>query len=153
MGIEIVLISIGYLALTSHLLTRLELYTGCMSLALGMQNGAFWQAGGITVRTTYLTGTITGLLMTQAQRHGSPAAPASCEQSAHGPKIGLLYGIWVSFVLGAGIGAAMVFRFKALAMFGAALVLLAMILVSRGSSGNGTRIASEADRELHGSRK
>ena len=59
MGIEIVLISIAYCALTSHLAARLQLFVGCMSLALGLQNGAFRKAGDIGVHTTYLTGMIT----------------------------------------------------------------------------------------------
>src|SRR5712675_172500 len=70
MSIEIVLISTAYLALTSHLNVRFELFVGCISLALGLQNGAFSQAGGISVHTTYLTGMITSLLKTKTEPHG-----------------------------------------------------------------------------------
>jgi uncharacterized membrane protein YoaK (UPF0700 family) len=62
MGIEIVLISTAYLAITSQLALRLETFVSCMSLALGLQNGTWQRAGGISVHTTYITGMVTGLL-------------------------------------------------------------------------------------------
>jgi len=43
-------------------------------------------------------------------------------------KMGLLSGIWITFVLGAGMGAAMVLHFKALGMLGAAFLLLIFTL-------------------------
>ena len=44
MGVEMVLISTAYFALTSHLTAKFGLCVGCLSLALGLQNGAFSQA-------------------------------------------------------------------------------------------------------------
>src|SRR5258708_4631437 len=126
MTIEIFLISTAYLALTSHLNVRFELFVGCISLALGLQNGAFSQAGGISVHTTYLTGMITSLLKTEAQKHSSQTT--AHDKLAADQKVSLLGGIWLSFVLGATAGAAMVFRFGAPGMFGAALLLLAMVI-------------------------
>jgi uncharacterized membrane protein YoaK (UPF0700 family) len=53
MGIEVLFIVVGYLALASHAAVRLELFVVCMSLGLGLQNGAFRRTGGISVHTTY----------------------------------------------------------------------------------------------------
>jgi uncharacterized membrane protein YoaK (UPF0700 family) len=137
MGIEIVLISTACLALASHLAARLELFISCMSLALGLQNGALRKAGGISVHTTYLTGMVTDLVTTAAERHNSRAAPLRA--LALNPKVSLICSIWLVFVLGAGIGAMMVFRFKALGILGTALVLLAMtirqIVIQQPNSG------------------
>jgi uncharacterized membrane protein YoaK (UPF0700 family) len=126
MTVEIVLISTAYFALTSHLTARFGLFVGCMSLALGLQNGAFSQAGGISVHTTYLTGTITSLLKTAAQRHSSEKTAR--DESTSDQKAKLLGGIWLAFVVGATVGAAMVFRLGAPGVFGAALLLLAMMI-------------------------
>jgi uncharacterized membrane protein YoaK (UPF0700 family) len=124
MGIEIVLISIAYCALTSHLAARLQLFVGCMSLALGLQNGAFRAAGGIGVHTTYLTGMITDLIRAEAEGHST----SGTRNRPSDPKRNILYGMWLAFVVGAAIGATMVFHFAALAIFGTAFVLLAMML-------------------------
>jgi uncharacterized membrane protein YoaK (UPF0700 family) len=51
------------------------------------------------------------------------------------PKIGVFCGIWIAFVLGAGIGAAMAFHFKEFGILGAALLLIALILYTmKGTS-------------------
>jgi uncharacterized membrane protein YoaK (UPF0700 family) len=96
-----------------------------MSLALGLQNGGFHKAGGISVHTTYLTGMITDLVITEAEKHTSVALSRA---SAPDPKRSILCGIWLAFVLGAAVGAAMVFRLEALAIVGAALLLLATLI-------------------------
>jgi uncharacterized membrane protein YoaK (UPF0700 family) len=125
MGMEVVLIGTASLAWVSHAAFRIELFVICVSLALGLQNGAFRRAGGISVHTTYLTGMITSLISAEAEKHASEVAPPPGR--APDPPIGLLCGIWIAFVLGAGTGAAMVLRFKAFGMLGAALVLIALI--------------------------
>jgi len=124
MGIEIVLISIAYCALTSHLAARLQLFVGCMSLALGLQNGAFRKAGDIGVHTNDLSHGNDHLIRTEAE--GRTAGGA--RNRAPDPKGNILCGIWLAFVVGAAIGATMVFHFEALAIFGTAFVLLAMML-------------------------
>lgn len=124
MGLEIILIAMAYFALVSPLATRLELFVICMALALGLQNGAWREAGGISVHSTYLTGMVTNLLTAGAQRYIVKAARASGPD----PKVSLLSGIWFAFLLGAALGAALVFRFEALGIFGAALVLLALLI-------------------------
>src|SRR5260370_9126281 len=74
MRVQVVLISTAYFALTSHLTAKFGLFVGCMSLALGLQNGAFSQAGGFSVHTTYLPARITSLLITKPERHLPQAA-------------------------------------------------------------------------------
>src|SRR5260370_36177765 len=127
MSVQVVLISTAYFALTSHLTAKFGLFVGCMYLALGLQNGAFSRAGGISVHTTYLTGMITSLLRTKTERHSSQSAAR--DKLTSDQKVTLLAGIWLAFVLGATVGAAMVFWFGAPGVFGAALLLLAMGIV------------------------
>src|SRR6266403_5373443 len=126
MGVEIVLIASAYFGLTSHLTAKFGIFVGCMSLALGLQNVAFSQAGGISVHTTYLTGMITSLLKTKTERPSSQTTAR--DRLASDQKVSLLGGIWLAFVLGATVGAAMVFWFGAPGVFGAALLLLAMVI-------------------------
>ena len=125
-GVEIALISSAYFAMTSHLAARLGLFVSCMSFALGLQNGAVRQAGGISVHTTYLTGMVTDLLTTATERHASRASLR--RESASDRKVNLLFGIWLAFVIGATIGATMVLRFGAVGILGATLLLLVMLI-------------------------
>jgi uncharacterized membrane protein YoaK (UPF0700 family) len=126
MGIEAILIVAASLTLAAHMAHGVEIFVIFVSLALGLQNGAFRRSGGISVHTTYLTGMITSLISTEAEKYTSVEVPPSV--AAPDLKIGLLSGIWIAFVLGAGIGAAMTLRFKALGMLGAALLLITLIL-------------------------
>jgi uncharacterized membrane protein YoaK (UPF0700 family) len=126
MGIEVILIVAASLALASDMAHGVELFVIFVSLALGLQNGAFRRVGGISVHTTYLTGMITSLISTTTERHASEVTPPTL--GSPDPKAGLLCGIWITFVLGAGTGAAMVLHFKALGMLGAALPLIPLLL-------------------------
>jgi uncharacterized membrane protein YoaK (UPF0700 family) len=133
MGIEVILIVAAALALASGTARRVEIFVVFVSLALGLQNGAFGRVGGISVHTTYLTGMITSLISTEAKKYtsGSPPTPAGDPD----PQIGLLSRIWIAFVLGAGIGAAMVFHFNEFGILGAAILLIGLILyTAKGSS-------------------
>ena len=126
MGIEIILILAASLALASGVAHGVEIFVIFVSLALGLQNGAFRRAGGISVHTTYLTGMITSLISTEAEQYASQVVPPPV--SAHDPKTSLLCGIWIAFVLGAGTGAAMVLHFGAVGMLGAAVPLILLVL-------------------------
>jgi uncharacterized membrane protein YoaK (UPF0700 family) len=97
-----------------------------LSLALGLQNGAFRRVGGISVHTTYLTGMITSLIATEAEQYASEEVPRDVR--AQDPKIELLCGIWTAFVLGAGTGAALVLHFGAVGVLGAVPPLIALAL-------------------------
>jgi uncharacterized membrane protein YoaK (UPF0700 family) len=139
MVMEVILIVAGYLALASQAPAAVEILAVCLSLALGLQNGAFRHTGGISVHTTYLTGTITGLIATKTEQlafRGTSGPP-----TAFDPKFGLLCGVWAVFVLGAVMGAAASLHFKELGILGAALVLLA-IIVRNLMAASRTRAAS-----------
>jgi uncharacterized membrane protein YoaK (UPF0700 family) len=122
LSIEVILTMIAYLAFASRAAARVEVFVVCMSLALGMQNGAFQRTGGISVHTTYLTGMITSLMTSEAVK---PQL-----MGARDPKRTLLYGIWLAFFAGGAIGAAMAFRFKGIGILGITFLLL-IILISR----------------------
>jgi uncharacterized membrane protein YoaK (UPF0700 family) len=123
---EVILIVAASLALASRTAHGVEIFVIFVSLALGLQNGAFRRAGGISVHTTYLTGMITSLISAEAEQYASEmVAPVV---SAPDPKISLLSGVWIAFVLGAGTGATMVLHFKAVGMLGAALLLIPLAL-------------------------
>src|SRR6266851_3050401 len=124
--IEVILIVAASLALASDMAHGVEIFVIFVSLALGLQNGAFRRVGGISVHTTYLTGMITSLISTEAEKYASEVVPPPV--SAPDPKIDLLCGIWIAFVVGAGTGAAMVLHFGAIGMLGAALLLIPLAL-------------------------
>ncbi len=126
MGMEVILMVAASLLLSSHMAHGVEIFVIFVSLALGLQNGAFRRVGGISVHTTYLTGMITSLISTEGEKYASEVVPVSSR--APDPKIDLLCGIWIAFVLGAGTGAAMVLHFGALGMLGAALLLIPLAL-------------------------
>jgi uncharacterized membrane protein YoaK (UPF0700 family) len=125
-AMEVILIVLASLALASGMAHGIEIFVILVSLALGLQNGGFRRAGGISVHTTYLTGMITSLISTGAEKYAFGVLPASSR--APDPKIGLLCGIWIAFVVGAGTGAAMVLHFGAVGMLGAALLLILLAL-------------------------
>ena len=126
MGIEGILIVAASLALASDAAHRVAIFVIFVSLALGLQNGAFRRVGGISVHTTYLTGMITSLISSEAEKYPSGDAPPPIR--ARDPKMRLLCGIWAAFVLGAGTGAIMVLHFKSLGMLGAVLLLIVLII-------------------------
>jgi len=121
MFIEAVLIAFASLVTVSGTLPRLELFLILMSFGLGLQNGVFTSAGGIGVHTTYITGVITSLLSAGTKAAvGEELTPATTKRN---PNLGLLGRIWITFVLGAGCGAAMVSHFKSLGLLGATVLL------------------------------
>jgi len=126
MGIEVILLVAASLALSSGLPHGVGIFVIFLSLALGLQNGAFRRVGGISVHTTYLTGMITSLISTEAEQYTSEEVPLDVR--AHDPKIELLCVIWIAFAVGAAAGAALVLHFGALGMLGAALLLIPLAL-------------------------
>jgi len=129
MGLEVILIVAASLALTSNVAHGAEIFLVFVSLALGLQNGAFRRAGGVSIHTTYLTGMITSLVSTEAEEYDSDAAPPPVKDSY--PKNDLLFGIAITFVLGAWVGAALALHFKGMGMVGAALLLIILMLRNR----------------------
>ena len=115
--IEAFLTLAAYLALAAHAATGAEVFVVCMSLALGIQNGAFQSTGGISAHTTYLTGMITGLVTSEAKKTIS---------ATRDPKQSILYGIWVAFVVGGIVGAGLALHFKEKGVLGTTVLLLAI---------------------------
>ena len=131
LSIEVILTMTAYLAFASRAAARVEVFVVCMSLALGMQNGAFQRTGGISVHTTYLTGMITSLMTAEAKQ---PQI-----MSTRDPKLNLLYGIWLAFFVGGAIGAAMAVQFKKIGILGDTILLLIILICrirERGSLSN-----------------
>jgi uncharacterized membrane protein YoaK (UPF0700 family) len=128
LGIEVILTMTAYLAFASRAAPRVEIFVVCVSLALGMQNGAFQRTGGISVHTTYLTGMITSLMTAEAKR--------SQVMSTRDPKLNLLYGIWLAFFVGAAVGATMAFQFKETGILGATFLLLITLICRIRASGS-----------------
>ena len=126
MTVNLFLILVSPLLLSAHFLGA-QIFVLCVSLALGLQNGAFRRAGGISVHTTYLTGMITSLVSSEAEKYSSHLLGPTV--SAYNPKIALIVQIWIAFSLGAASGAAATFHFKQWGMFGIAVILLALILL------------------------
>ena len=112
---EALLTLAAYFALATHANAGVEVFVVCMSLALGIQNGAFQSTGGISVHTTYLTGMITGLITAEARK--TISATRDSAQS-------LLYGIWVAFVVGGVVGASLALQFKEKGVLGTTVLLL-----------------------------
>src|ERR1700756_1177372 len=86
-----------------------ELFIVCMCLALGIQNGALNKTNGISVHSTYMTGTVTTLIhrsFDYLSSKGSPNEDPS-KQSAR-LAIQVLASMWISFTFGAFTGAVMV---------------------------------------------
>ena len=117
--IEASLTLAAYLALATHATTGAEVFVVCMSLALGIQNGAFQSTGGISVHTTYLTGMITGLITTEAKNAISTTRDSRQR---------LLYGIWVAFVVGGIVGAGLALHFKEKGILGTTVLLLVIFV-------------------------
>jgi uncharacterized membrane protein YoaK (UPF0700 family) len=117
--IEASLTLAAYLALATHATTGAEVFVVCMSLALGIQNGAFQSTGGISVHTTYLTGMITGLITAEAKNAISTTRDSRQR---------LLYGIWVAFVVGGIVGAGLALHFKEKGILGTTVILLVIFV-------------------------
>jgi uncharacterized membrane protein YoaK (UPF0700 family) len=97
-------------------------FISTMSIALGMQNGAFSKADGISVHTTYLTGTITRLL-------GLLVRPKALRGTDESSEMKKLFAVWLSFILGVLCGGWTTSRFGAKGIWGMPLLLL-IVLVS-----------------------
>jgi uncharacterized membrane protein YoaK (UPF0700 family) len=123
--IEVLLIAAAALAMKSLLEYRIAIFIICMALALGLQNGALRSVGGTSIHTTYLTGMVTNLITTAAGKTFDRASTPTV--IAQDPTLQLLGGIWMSFLLGAAVGAALVLRWKGPGVLGAEVVLLPLL--------------------------
>jgi uncharacterized membrane protein YoaK (UPF0700 family) len=125
MVIEILLMGSATWALATHLTIRMSIFLVCTAFALGLQNGAFRYARGTSVHTTYLTGMITTLVVTAL---ATTPTTGVREQPNPPGEVAMLSGIWMAFVLGAGMGAAIVGLTSKSGMLPAALVLALLLM-------------------------
>jgi uncharacterized membrane protein YoaK (UPF0700 family) len=109
------------------------LLTALLALPMGMQNVALRRAGGVSVRTTFVTGTLTSLAESlvgfrgrmphRSVELGGRAAPGP------GGTVLLLGGMWAAYVAGAGLGAALVLRWALGALVVPILVLGGLLVL------------------------
>jgi uncharacterized membrane protein YoaK (UPF0700 family) len=115
--VEVVLLSFGPLVLTLHP----ALLIAAMCFSLGLQNGAFSQADGIGLHTTYLTGTLTHFI--QAVVRPSDPAGASHERS-------VTLAIGSAFFAGALCGGVIITRVGPGGIWGMPVLLLVILGLS-----------------------
>ena len=124
--IEVVLILGAGLFLAD--LANKEGFIICMCLALGIQNDALRKTNGISVHSTYVTGTVTRLLQ-MSFAHFFPMSKAkgpSARQSTD-PAIHVLAPMWFTFIGGAITGAAIVASFHSAGLLFLVLPLSVLI--------------------------
>lgn len=139
LGVEAILIVGGYWALAHHPDAGAGIFVVCLSLALGLQNGAIRRIGNLGVHTTYLTGMITGLLVAQTERPRlQPAAPAADSAALRAQ---VVLGICVMFFLGAAIAAVLTHRFGAAGIL-LILPILAVLALAGARAASAPRPAS-----------
>jgi uncharacterized membrane protein YoaK (UPF0700 family) len=83
---------------------------GCILLAcaaLGIQNKALQRCGRVSVHTTFITGMVTTLVTSIARVSQDPVEVEEKEDT-----VGTLLTVWAAFVLGAGAGGALTYRFQ-----------------------------------------
>ncbi len=85
-------------------------------VAMGGQSSLVWLARSSGVATTYITGTLTGMLV----------GAAGARRRGRGSRIALPAMVWVDYLLAAGIGVAVSRPFSAYAMAGPAVLLLSL---------------------------
>jgi len=130
--LEVFLTLAAYFALAAHAIAGVGVFVVCMSLALGIQNGAFQSTGGISVHTTYLTGMITGLVTAEAKKTSS---------TTRDPTQSLLYGIWAAFVAGGTVGAVLALQFREKCVLGVTLLLIVIIICQTRTSTESRQVA------------
>lgn len=102
-----------------------------MAGAMGLQSAALRRVGGRTVRTNFVTGILTNLgedvAVVAGDWRGQRRRPE--ERSAALRRIGLLIGIWATYLTGAVVGAVLDFQIQLEALAFPLAVLVALIAV------------------------
>src|SRR5260221_12238 len=126
MFIEVLLIVSASLFLINR--ANAELFIVCMCLALGIQNGALDETNGISVHSTYMTGTVTTLMQKSfgplSLNRSSKADPPSDTARL---TIRVLAPMWISFIFGAFTGAVIVSSFHSAGLLGIVVPLVLLI--------------------------
>jgi uncharacterized membrane protein YoaK (UPF0700 family) len=114
-----------------------ELFIVCMCLALGIQNGALHKTNGVSVHSTYMTGMVTMLMQKSFDHLSTKENPRDDPtRSSARLTIQVLAPMWISFILGALIGAVMVLRFHWIGLLGMSFLLILLMVVEMKSKLN-----------------
>jgi uncharacterized membrane protein YoaK (UPF0700 family) len=109
-----------------------EIFIVCMCLALGIQNGALHKTNGISVHSTYMTGTVTMLMQKTFDHLSAKRSPNEVlSKDSARLTIQILAPMWISFVLGALTGAVLVSAFHWIGLLGIVFLLMLLLLGSR----------------------
>lgn len=120
LGAEMLLVFVSpFLLMAQHRYA----FIACMSLALGLQNGAVSRADGISLHTTYLTGTLTRLLSLLVQ-------PGSANVSMNKSEMRFIPLVWGAFVAGALCGALTIARVGPRGVWGMPVLLGTVLGIS-----------------------
>jgi uncharacterized membrane protein YoaK (UPF0700 family) len=98
-------------------------FIACMSIALGLQNGAVSRTDGISLHTTYLTGTLTRLLSLLVQ-------PGSANTSINKSEMRFIPLAWCAFVAGAVCGGLTISHAGPKGVWGMPLLLAVVLGIS-----------------------
>ncbi|MGA3223359.1 MAG: YoaK family protein [Acidobacteriaceae bacterium] len=98
-------------------------FIACMSIALGLQNGAVSRTDGISLHTTYLTGTLTRLLSLLVE-------PGSANTSINKSEMRFIPLAWCAFVAGALCGGLTISHAGPKGVWGMPLLLAAVLGIS-----------------------
>jgi uncharacterized membrane protein YoaK (UPF0700 family) len=120
LGAEILLVFISPFLLMAH---HRYSFIACMSVALGLQNGAVSRTDGINLHTTYLTGTVTRLL-------GLLVGPGSAKASMNRSEMRFIPLAWCAFIAGALCGGVTVSHAGPRGVWGMPILLVAALIVS-----------------------
>jgi uncharacterized membrane protein YoaK (UPF0700 family) len=120
LGAEIPLVFVSPFMLMAH---HRYSFIACMSVALGLQNGAVSRTDGINLHTTYLTGTVTRLLGLLVEP-GSPKASMNRSETRFIPLA------WCAFIAGALCGGVTVSHAGPRGVWGMPLLLAAVLAIS-----------------------
>jgi uncharacterized membrane protein YoaK (UPF0700 family) len=120
LGAEIPLVFISPFLLMAH---HRYSFIACMSVALGLQNGAVSRTDGINLHTTYLTGTVTRLL-------GLLVGPGSAKASMNRSEMRFIPLAWCAFIAGALCGGVTVSHAGPRGVWGMPILLVAALTIS-----------------------
>ncbi len=120
LGAEISLMFVSPFLLMAH---HRYSFIACMSVALGLQNGAVSRTDGISLHTTYLTGTLTRLLSLLVE-------PGSAKASMNRSEMRFIPFAWGAFVGGALCGGVTISHAGPKGVWGMPLLLAAVLAIS-----------------------
>jgi uncharacterized membrane protein YoaK (UPF0700 family) len=111
-----------------------------LSFAMGVMNTSILQVGGQTVGVGYMTGDLNNLAQHIAMGiKSAPVAQAQGSWDTHWRRASLLAGLWIAFLSGAALGAALGSRLAVWTLLLPALTLLVLALTERDRGNAGSQ--------------